>query len=473
MLNRRKSGQAHHGGQALAEIAIFGAILIFLLGTIIRSHMNMSYNQNYKVRATKFALKKSIEGSQGGETPNIAHNSANVMFIEDRLSPDLNKYNTLDRSPFIAQGSGTMTNMLQYPVDYSDEYKRNIPIMDLFVNGQHFELTVASFVYRTLYTEEDDCLKFNDLTKATYDLAEYDRCLRQLRESDDDKGALPHKFFSQAVNGTDDFDKDCGNDCWDFLRRGNVNKLPPDVLRPYMSWQWQKKSGIYEELDFGTEEEPKYPLFDTSGSLREQTIYYASSDPQDLDDEDCLINSNKNLVNIILCGKKVATTDPRVDTPNGPLAAVGVMDYQLGDMDQGFDKDLTPGYNSPGPMQDMRMYTNINNDKESYLEIQDNKLLDPLTNGFVRSVSNKDKVDLISRPIQLSNDTGRLCKDKFEDGTKNPVKACVPNSVSTSCLSGPYFSLTCFDRRSRILYVRSFLIDKSVRKWFTNITQGI
>jgi hypothetical protein len=246
-----------------------------------------------------------------------------------------------------------------------------------------------------------------------------------------------------------------------------------------MAWKWKSTDAKGEKLrkSFGSESEPSYPLFDTSGSLREQTLYYISSDKVDADDK-CKINGNKNLFNIGIegCFKNGDIKDPRANPVSGDIKAVGVMDDLLGDYNAGWDPNISPG-KQPGPTQEMQMYTNIKGNKTSYLEIKEGKLYNPETQLFVRSMSNKDKVDLITRTIQLSNDTGRLCRDgdpvkKFEDDEDNPVKAC--GDCTTGITNGiSNFNLTCFDPKTRILYVRSNLIDSSKRGWFTNIAQGL
>ena len=102
--------------QAAAELAVFGAILIFLLGTIIRTAAGNSYtqDQNFKVmRMAMLASWNNSKASWSGPTQ-TARNSAQILFVEDRLSPDFNKYGDMDRNPFIANGSGTFSFELLY-----------------------------------------------------------------------------------------------------------------------------------------------------------------------------------------------------------------------------------------------------------------------------------------------------------------------------------------------------------------------
>ena len=97
----------------------------------------------------RMAMLASWRGTEAGS---LSRNSASVLFLEDRLSPDFTKYGDLDRNPFIAQGSGTFTYELLYPLDVG-EAASNLPIMDVYVNGQHFPFTTASYVANETYNQ--------------------------------------------------------------------------------------------------------------------------------------------------------------------------------------------------------------------------------------------------------------------------------------------------------------------------------
>src|ERR1041385_3807457 len=94
--------------QAATELAVFGAILVFLIGSMVRSAVSSSYQQNQQLKAMRMALLRSYQGAQAQGT---GHKNASILYIEDRLSPDLGKYGASDRIPFIMQGSGTLSNM--------------------------------------------------------------------------------------------------------------------------------------------------------------------------------------------------------------------------------------------------------------------------------------------------------------------------------------------------------------------------
>jgi len=128
--------------QAAIELAVFGAILIFILGTIVRTAVGNGYAQNENFKAMRMALLASWNSSKAA---NMSRTSASILFVEDRLSPDLNKYGSLDRSPNISQGSGTFSFEEMYPLSQT-EVASNLPIMDIYINGQHFPFTTAAYV---------------------------------------------------------------------------------------------------------------------------------------------------------------------------------------------------------------------------------------------------------------------------------------------------------------------------------------
>jgi hypothetical protein len=138
----------HKKAQAATELAVFGAILIFLIGTIVRIAVGNSYTQDQNFKAMRMAMLSSWRGSTDPSGNNTSHNQASILVIEDRLSPDFNKYGDLDRNPYVAQGSGSFSYQLLYPITskYVPDILGNLPIMDIYINGQHFPLTEASYV---------------------------------------------------------------------------------------------------------------------------------------------------------------------------------------------------------------------------------------------------------------------------------------------------------------------------------------
>jgi len=137
-------------GQAATELAVFGAILIFVIGTIMRTAVGNSYTQNQNFKAMRMAMLASWTESKSNpgaiKAQATSHNSASILFVEDRLSPDSGKYGDLDRNPFTAQGSGSFSYNLLYPLSDGQDVNAGVPIMDVYINGLHFPFTMASYV---------------------------------------------------------------------------------------------------------------------------------------------------------------------------------------------------------------------------------------------------------------------------------------------------------------------------------------
>lgn len=175
-------------GQAAVELAVFGAILIFVLGTILNSAIANSYAQNETFKAMRMAMLASWNGSQsdgdGNPKNSIARNSSSILFLEDRLSPEASKYGPLERSPQLNSGSGTLSFQLLYPLD-ATEVSSNLPVMDDYINGQHFVFTTAAYTTTTLSRADYQWCSGRSPTTA-YPLAPKDckvnQCLRNLRE---------------------------------------------------------------------------------------------------------------------------------------------------------------------------------------------------------------------------------------------------------------------------------------------------
>jgi len=166
-------------GQAAIELAVFGAILIFILGTIVRSAVGNGYAQNQNFKAMRMAMLASWNGSKAAS---MSRNSATILFVEDRLAPDFNKYGDLERNPYIAQGSGTFSYELLYPLN-AGEVGSNLPIMDVYINGQHFPLTTASYVQnRTIQRPACSAGGPYDTHPLTQQQCLQNQCLRNARE---------------------------------------------------------------------------------------------------------------------------------------------------------------------------------------------------------------------------------------------------------------------------------------------------
>jgi len=489
--------------QAAIELAVFGAILIFILGTVIRSAVGNSYAQNQNLKAMRMAMLASWNNSQAdfnGNPPSsgLPRNSASILFVEDRMSPDVTKYGPLDRSVEMANGSGTFTYMLMYPIDATD-VGSSLPIMDVYINGQQFPFTTAWFeqgvkispttnssISPTTCSSTGGPYTVLPLTPAQ---CRQNQCLRNAREWVTYGGQTYKLFYAQQVNSTPLFfltpppcgthnttackDRELSSDAnlggvsnangdlmFDLQRNstsGN-NLSVPTALRPYMAWQWSATAGTTAAMIGLDADNQQYPSYDIDGRLKEVTIYNISSSTN----------------------------------ANNPYVIVSYEDPAGGDIDSSWDSNsCTP---KPGLQNDSQIYT-VTQDG-TYLQIKEGKLYNPETDQVVRSVNKRDNVDLIQREIQLSNNTGRFCSlptgsqatqvcpsggvyQGVTCASPNPVEACVASGVSASngsvndCFNGSNangqnIKQTCMDVSTNMIYVRSRLNDRGGRFWITD-----
>jgi len=134
--------------QTAMELAVFGAILIFVVGAIVRQALSAGYMQNQQLRAMRQAMTTSYRYSTGlagggGGSGDASHQTASVLFVEDRLTAESAKYAAIDRTPYVASAAATYSRNLFLPVDAGEDF--NLPVSDIFINGKHFPLTTARF----------------------------------------------------------------------------------------------------------------------------------------------------------------------------------------------------------------------------------------------------------------------------------------------------------------------------------------
>ena len=148
--------------QTILELAVFGAVVIFMLGVIIRQAFLFNINQNANLRGVRQAMLLSFQNAWGFENTiirenpinpdnenlqrtqgNQSRNTASIVIVEDRLSPDSSKYGSMDRSPLTINTAAVNTRNLFNQIDYGDSF--DLPRVDFFVNGARFPFTVANF----------------------------------------------------------------------------------------------------------------------------------------------------------------------------------------------------------------------------------------------------------------------------------------------------------------------------------------
>ena len=462
----RKHHSNSRRAQAATELAVFGAILIFLIGGIIRSAVSSGYQQNQQLKAMRFALLQSYQSRQtatinGNSNGNPGRNSVSVLYIDDRISPDLAKFGSSERTPFIAQGTGTMTNMLYVPID-PDEYKdgtnlqdgvnKNLPGTDVYINGKHFRFTTARLrenvsltppavpssnpplYYATAYSATgaipdprndgthrykgwDFVCTLDSVTNTYYGCPIfYHFIVRGGKETFCDADPCDYLTAKERfdLNRNDDFTDDPVPD--DPAPAGKVSYK-------HFGWQWVGMRGLQSNIKIDAKE-GVYPSLDVSNSGQESSVFDAGP-KQDK-------NSN----------------------PRGIISTVTFLDPKAGDLDF-TQSNVQP---QPGLQNDSAIYTLTN--EGTYLQVKEGKVYNPETGLFVRSTNRNDQAELISRLFRLSNDTDHLCPGN------NPV---LPVEACNDCSNATNIKLTCFDRSSKVLYIRTRILDKRSHFWKTDL----
>ncbi len=534
-------------------MAVFGAILIFLISIIIKQGIGFSYFQNNNLRATRLALKMSYDYSEGLKIGDChgercgeglsSRNSASVLLIEDRLTAESAKYGAIDRTPQISMGSGLHTRNLFQDFDRNEHW--NVPVADFFINGQHFPFTTAKLKTICLTRITDECPDYNGDTH--HDARDYDEWYGATENygdsnwksdcSQEDNGD-PHgcmRFYRPTANHPANLEW-CNADAlpgvlcpascdsslfpgcnlsvdkrFDLNRNDGIADVPLAPLneRIDFSWQWFMVYAFREEyLD---DKEVKYPDAQINGA--EGIILH------DLTTKNTSLDVDSDL-------KEETIISLYPTNRYGGIEGMQVIDYQEGDLDFTLnDSDAKP---AAGLTEETQMYSFVRGyqtDRDecgeivcdpavdprcdqrcgTYLLIEEGKLFDS-DHQFVRSAQKKDQIDIISRVIQLSNDTDRFCDENTVptatvDGFPNPVEICCNKGTkcfygdgrqvgSTCAESDPLndiynISKTCMyegnlehkdedgnpDPKYPKIYVRSKVVDLHGRKWVTDVSQ--
>ncbi|MCA9408364.1 MAG: hypothetical protein H6755_01525 [Candidatus Omnitrophica bacterium] len=450
-MTKKKSKKEYIMAQAATELAIFGAILIFIVGTIIRTSFSSGQQQNLAYKAMRMAMKTSYEYSMGikglgGGDGSASRNSASILLVEDRLSPGSAKYGETDRTPYVLQSAAMHTRNLFLPVDPGETY--NLPVFDLFVNDKHFPLMTQNF-------------KVVPITEAV-------------------------DFYQKIPNKAGfEYDPNCA-ECFDLDLNGTVDGDEPtsQAERDLFSWQWKKIPIIrLETTDFFGTVVVTHELADGFSLAR--------GDDVDVDgdlEEESFMEFTKGSVTIQT--DLIDVQDPfsgemvkeAVFRKIENIVSVLVIDGNEGDVDFGVSStEIANGAVQPGFTRDISMYTRTKDG--TYLLIQEGDLYS-LDKQYVRTTQKKDSVDVISRLFQLTNNTGRFCttdptplRQLEVDGEPNPVEVCCRSVVdsdtgldSACCFQLANVDKTCLDTgpANPRLFIRSRIEDRHGRKWVTD-----
>jgi len=501
-------------GQSSTELAVFGAVLLFVIGLIIKQMMSFSYLQNQNYKALRMAMRASYMQSEGLNTQycldsgggggsgsgdcimgDSARNSASILIVEDRLTSGINKYGTIDRAPYMNVGQATHSRNLFMPIGNNEKW--NLPLQDVYVNGKHFVFSTAAFKTYTIGNApgvpgssvlwQDNCVKYERPPLPTI----YYPC---------------RKFYTRTYNATitrenkdfcvDAVQPECQECLWDGaaytpqgchpisvdyrfdLDRDGVLSgdseggfVPNDpALRDNFSWQWVAVMGVAR---------PSTVYVDSSTwSVSRATLLLGDTlkegDMIDIDDDGKLERVMK--IN-------ASDTTGIINATN----SINYMDYQEGDVDYTL---TTPEYeyleqnhlDPPGFTQDVQLFsytnpeTTLRIEQKLGSEIPNTHL--PIDRRYLRTTQKKNRVDFIQRVMQISNFPAEYCTAAMEPTSNpyglssNPIERCCANTACCFEEEGEVFpsELTCYDDSKKKIYVRSRIADRHGRRWVSDIT---
>ena len=497
--------------QTAMELAVFGAILIFVVGLIVRQSLEAGYQQNQNFRAMRLAMKTSYEYSEGlAGDPVASRNRASVFVIEDRLTADSSKFGALDRTQQISAGSAAHSRTLNLPVDFGEV--ENLPVYDVFVNGKHFPFTVAGFktvrlaescqgADCSLHPEcKNDCGGGSVQVYPGVDVAPgnwVDNCAQVtltgqcwtfsatcLPDCTGAGCAAPAACTDCSDSSFETFEDTYFVGCARLFTK--VYNYPTNA-----SWCDHDGSPSANSCDpicpvgpagCNLSADDRFNLDRTGGAdvpLTERRYFsWQWSEVMGFDEEAPQGSGWTTLSTgegINFSGRKNTSVDIDGDlkeetilpetfdwAPNSAvITRLGVLDDQDGDLDFtiGDNENKRPA----GLTRDLKMYAFVL--PGTYYTIEEGRLFDPADGQFIRNVSKKDQIDLVERVFQLSNNTGRFCSNGVRaasvDGLTNPVEAC------SDCFTSANIQATCLDEASLLLFMRSRVSDARGRKWIT------
>ncbi len=556
--------------QSGTELAIFGALLIFIIGSIIKAGVQASMQNNLQLRALRLALSESYRTTEGeyvnfstGKDGANARTGASVVILEDRISITAgSKFGTKDRFPVSASASATHSKNLFRPTDYGDRY--DLPLSDLFINGQRIPLLVSDFKTITLATasggrpawippcNESGPAFFNNNAPPNdppygmcwwSDCVSYDTCVFVgYNNGDYEMGYMNECVLATGGPGTGDYDivssnagctviftivgnypksKKC---CFGSVCVKDCSNLPQDIRfdldfdgvsdvpagdRDGFFWQWFLIAGVRNGtatpglpwggvqgifVDPSGEDSPENSQIDCDGDYFEETIlnysvlssgvirtlYVVDSQEGDLNSsfmEDARMPGEWRFAGTVggACGAAPSGNCTIGSTATGNNGAGICSNWRCLEQSAGFSDDT-------------QIYTITSSDpgqttgQGAYLRVEEGENIMPaaIPGQFSRSTERHDQLDVVERQLQLTRDSGRFCSNDVTPrdwgttawarsnglyGIENPVEACSRPSTGTTCFDPGIIQLTCFDRDSYILYVRSRISDLRGRRW--------
>ncbi|MFH0753757.1 MAG: hypothetical protein V2A70_04260 [Candidatus Omnitrophota bacterium] len=443
--------------QSIIELAVFGAVLFFIIAGIASVYLGGSLQQNSLLKTSRTALYNSFQTSRYG----YASRSTSIYYVlEDRLGSSVGKFGASEREPLMMASSGSMTKNMLLPIDFAE--KKHLPVIDVVVNGQTFSFATRLFkmykfffdaatydvtTYR--YTGTIPTVKTGtDSTWTGYcpgspDFVEEhpssaSRMSREWKAGYDIGGIFPWLYHEITANdpkfsttwSTANMER------FNYKRSGNPEDMYPYAKwANYATWQWEPvaMSTVHDGINTA---KGSYPGYDANADLRPETLYELVE----------FQVGSSGACNFWAAYAIAYTTSTGAEWD---LEKSNSEYTNYAEDFQGFHKDA--GINTQ--MQDANgaAYLNI---KEGAQYSSDGKPVQV-------STLKKNQYDIVERVLQLNKDMD----------SSTAMLARNPNievSCAGCCSGGSNAQYTCFDTASKRLYIRSRISDKRGRKWVTS-----
>ena len=515
MTSEQKNKMTKRRAQSIIELSILGAALLGILGLLIRYSSTISEAQNIQLRAMREALKLSAtEAASTLSTPTSPPNaptpgnktanrkSATVLWIEDKPTVEGGeKYGAASLTPAISFGTGTMTNLLQYPLRSGDP--NSLPVMDIYVNGKHFSFTTANYDYEGWFVTNDGnpdpstppiSWNFNcNPNQPNGSPIKQARCLSTVPNPNGGQPwtfGSPHPVFWTKVPRTDKnfcystgqpSDHHCtyvsSAELDERFRLDPLNGDPaPISTRAELQWQWFPILLNNVAIDFFDENQDKktYTSLDVDNDGHEEVILHLDQ----VGDFECGLPWQQCGISARYFWDDGKPSNDLLFSPNSDcchnawengdhpewrlgfkLVSVVTLDSENGDLNMGYNTiDKLQGKPKPGFVQGKaKIKTYATGDLDVSQTAQSSQ-------STKVSQQTKDTINVIEREIQLSNDTGRFVPGHNWFSNPDVDVACSGNDC---CDTAQNKYLTCFNRTNLVLYVRTLTGAKIGHKYKT------